>query len=144
MSYNYKLSIYDEIIRLEDGATIPSDIGNCDYQKYLQWLNEGNAPIPKPQLPLPPPDYFAFWNALLVSDVYASIRTQSMSSLPINTLATEFISLIGDAKIGRPNEPALQYSMSAIFTNGAFTETNIEEFNNLLKMGNLDGIYQLS
>jgi hypothetical protein len=31
---------------------IPFDLGNSDYQKYLQWLAEGNKPDP----PDPPPD----------------------------------------------------------------------------------------
>lgn len=34
------------IIRMSDGAFIPYDTGNSDYQKYLQWLSAGNTPIP--------------------------------------------------------------------------------------------------
>ena len=86
------------IIRLSDGAHIPDDPRNIDYKDYLEWVNEGNTPLPAPAPPPPPPNYIAFWNALLTSNVYGSIRTQSMTSLPMNTLATEFIALIGDAK----------------------------------------------
>ena len=32
--------------RLEDGAGIPFDEGNTDYQEYLKWLEEGNTPLP--------------------------------------------------------------------------------------------------
>jgi hypothetical protein len=32
--------------RLEDNAFIPFDPANTDYQKYLEWLEEGNTPLP--------------------------------------------------------------------------------------------------
>lgn len=133
-----------------DGATFwqpPADhIAVVTTEAGIGWtyVNGTFTPPPAPPAEPPTPSYVAFWNALLTSNVYGSIRTQSMTSLPMNTLATEFIALIGDAKAGRPNETAIQSSMSAIFGTGTFTEENVEEFNNLLEAGHLNDIYILS
>ena len=139
----YQLTTGTSIIRLSDGAFIPNDPGNQDFATYTAWLEAGNTPEPAPASPPPPPNYTAFWDALIVSSVYASIRTQSMESLPMNTLATEFIALLGDAKAGRPNEAAIQASITAILSTGTFDEEDLAEFAETLVAGRLDDIYAL-
>ena len=140
----YQLTTGISIIRLSDGAFIPNDPGNRDYREYLAWLEAGNTPEPAPAPPPPPPSYAAFWDALTASTVYGSIRTQSMASLPMNTLATEFIALFGDAKAGRANEAAIQASMSAVFATGTFTTADAAEFTAALAVGLLDDTYSLA
>jgi len=139
----YQLTSGDTILRLSDNAYIPQAPGNRDYAEYLEWLEAGNEPLPAPEPPAPGPDYLAFWDALMTSSVYGSIREQSFVSLPMNTLATEFIALIGDAKAGRANEATIQASMVAILTTGTFTKDQLIELQNALEAGHLENIYIL-
>jgi hypothetical protein len=45
VSYD-KVERDDMIKRTVDGAVIPFDPANTDYQEYLKWLAEGNEPLP--------------------------------------------------------------------------------------------------
>ena len=90
------------------------------------------------------PDYITFWDALTTSTVYAAIREQSMVSLPMNTLATELIAFLGDAKAGRANEAAIQQSMVTILAIGTFTNPQLAELQAALVAGNLADIYVLN
>ena len=51
MTYTYKkykdagdIVSTEAIQRIEDGAVIPVDEANRDYQAYLAWVAEGNTP----------------------------------------------------------------------------------------------------
>jgi hypothetical protein len=52
MIYTYKLlndpltNKQINIILRSDGACIPFDLDNIDYQTYLTWVSEGNTPEP--------------------------------------------------------------------------------------------------
>ena len=41
-----KLTNAESVIRVEDGALIPMDEANTDYQAFLLWESEGNEPTP--------------------------------------------------------------------------------------------------
>lgn len=42
----YKLTQSTSMIRMTDNALIPADANNSDWQKYQQWLADGNTPQP--------------------------------------------------------------------------------------------------
>jgi len=42
----YQLIPHEHLRRLSDGMIIPPDPGNSDYQRYLEWLDDGNTPEP--------------------------------------------------------------------------------------------------
>ena len=45
MSEEYQLTVHpNTIIRASDGAFIPTDPDNIDYQEYVAWLDEGQEP----------------------------------------------------------------------------------------------------
>ena len=50
----YQLTDSDTVIRVEDGACIPSDQKNTNYREYLDWVAGGG--VPDPYVAPPPPD----------------------------------------------------------------------------------------
>jgi hypothetical protein len=51
----YQLTQGDTILRLTDNAFIPPDTANTDYQQYLEWVSQGNEPLPPDPIPEPEP-----------------------------------------------------------------------------------------
>ena len=49
----YQLISEHTVRRLSDGAWVPVDTRNCDYQAYQKWVGEGNTPDPAPEPPAP-------------------------------------------------------------------------------------------
>lgn len=107
----------------------------------LQEINNAGSPI-APVAPLP--DYRSFWLALIGTDLYAAIKDQASSSLVMNTLATELITLLSDAKSGLVLEAAIQQSMDSILATGTFTEYQLSELQLALIVGHLDQTYTIN
>jgi hypothetical protein len=104
---------------------------------------QAGQPLP-PAPPEPGPDYMAFWDALLVSGVYQSIRAQALTTPAVLVACTEFIAAIGDAKMGRPNVMAIQACIYYLLAAGTFSEANLQELEAILAAGHLQDIYVLA
>jgi len=57
----YQLTKTNSIIRLADGACIPADNANTDYQEYLSWLEAGG--VPEDVLPPTQAETYLAWKA---------------------------------------------------------------------------------
>ena len=42
----YKHTNTDIVIRLSDGASVPADAGNADFERYKNWVDAGGEPEP--------------------------------------------------------------------------------------------------
>lgn len=53
---DYQLTLSDTVLRQSDGAFIPKDSANPDWQRYQEWIAAGNTPDPyvAPPPPAPP------------------------------------------------------------------------------------------
>lgn len=102
----YKLTRFNTIIRLADGANIPQADGNRDYREYLEWLAEGNESEPADAPPLPPADWRGFLAALRGTTVFSALRSQARTDVAANALATELRTVLGEAALGMA-EPAV-------------------------------------
>ena len=50
MKYTYENNEESNVVLRSDGAAIPKDTGNSDYQRYLRWLENPNADEPQVEL----------------------------------------------------------------------------------------------
>jgi hypothetical protein len=140
---SYQLTTNNTVIRLEDQVTIPFDIRNRDYRGYLEWLEEGNVPLEAAEDVPSNLDYLGFWDNLLISNVYQSIRSQALTTPAVLVACTEFIASFSDAKAGRANVPAIQACIDYLMQAGTFNQTEIDELNSLLVDNGLDQLFTI-
>tara|TARA_A100001201_G_C4090799_1_gene201963 strand:- start:483 stop:1046 length:564 start_codon:yes stop_codon:yes gene_type:complete len=89
-------------------------------------------------------DYNYFWIKLLDADVYATMKTAASSALAANTLLTEFIALLEDAKRERANTAKIQASISGILAGITFSADELAELQTLFDSTGMSAVYTLS
>jgi hypothetical protein len=87
--------------------------------------------------------YKTFWSELMTSGAYATLKAAASTNLMTNTLCTEFIALIADAKFGEPNVPAIQTSLTQIISSVEFSIEDLAEIQALFNATGLNQIYTL-
>lgn len=116
----------DAILRVTDGAYIPTDFANVDYQTYLAWLAVGNTPDPAPN-PAPAPAtkisaaaFLARFTSAEELAVQAAAQANPSIALGLTVgLAKGAINLVGDAVVTN--------WMQAIVSAGAITQARMTE-----------------
>ena len=89
-------------------------------------------------------DYNRFWINLLDTDVYTTMKTAASTALAANTLLTEFIALLDDAKRGFANTTKMQASISGILAGITFSTDELAELQTLFDSTGMSAVYTLS
>ena len=87
--------------------------------------------------------YQQFWDLLLNTGAYTTIKTASTQSLQANTLATEFIALMSDAKRGQANIEKIQQILTEIVSGISFTPGELGEIQTAFTQSGMSAIYTL-
>ena len=87
--------------------------------------------------------YQQFWDKLLNTNAYTTIKTASTQSLQANTLATEFIALMSDAKRGQANIIKIQEVLTDIISGIAFNAEELAEIQTAFTQSGMFAIYTL-
>jgi hypothetical protein len=88
-------------------------------------------------------NYQKFWDELIDTSAYIKIKATASQSLLANTLATEFIALLGDAKNGNANIAKIQQELLEILENIPFTEEELLEIQTAFTNSGMYSIYSL-
>jgi len=120
--------------RISDGAIIPTDPENVDYQAFLSWVEEGNNPTlaePAPDPPSPLGDWGAFLELVIGAPVYQTIYAQAAQSLPVNTAFTAISGALVLGAGGRPNLAGLQSGVDQLLQAATLTAEDLDQLRDI-------------
>ena len=88
-------------------------------------------------------NYQLFWDLLLDTGAYTTIKSVSSQSLEANTLATEFVALMSDAKGGKANVEKIQQVLTEIVSGIPFTAQELGEIQTAFTKSGMFVVYTL-
>jgi hypothetical protein len=88
-------------------------------------------------------NYQEFWDSLIKTSAYTTIKATASQSLEVNTVATEFIALLGDAKNGHANIEKIQEVLLEVMENIPFSEEELEEIQEVFTNSGMFAVYTL-
>ena len=88
-------------------------------------------------------DYRGFYNALLLSAVYQTIRNQAISTPAVTVACTEFVAAMADAKNAQVNTAALQATINLLMAAVTLTAEERAELEAVMAAYSLDALYTL-
>jgi len=95
----YQLTNTTTILRA-DGASIPADPANIDYQAYQAWLAAGNTPTPAP--------------APSAAQIIAQFETAVQAALDAQAVAWNYESILSAASYANSTVPQFQHEAAAL------------------------------
>jgi hypothetical protein len=88
-------------------------------------------------------NYQQFWDLLLDTGAYTTIKSVSSQSLEANTLATEFVALMSDAKGGKANIEKIQQILTEMISGIPFTPEELGEIQEAFTESGMFAVYTL-
>ena len=89
-------------------------------------------------------NYQQFWDGLISTSAYPTIKATASQSLAVNTVATEFIALLSDAKNKNANVEKIQEVLTEIIENIPFTEEELAEIQEIFILSGMFAVYTLA
>ena len=89
-------------------------------------------------------NYQEFWDQLINTSAYETIKATASQSLEVNTIATEFIALLSDAKNNHAYVEKIQDVITQIIENIPFSEEELERIGIIFTKTGMSAVYTLS
>ena len=88
--------------------------------------------------------YDTLYENIIDTNFYSSLRTLAKTQLAVNSLLTEFLILIGEARNGNIYETKIQTSITELLAEVTLSDDDMTELQNTFFKSGMNGIYTLS